>query len=149
MPHAELEVLVKVTGTYVLPAAPPAWPASTATRSEEAPQAVRPAVPDVPDVPDVPAVPDVPEAPDPFLAAVDDVDAFGVREPAACGAAAVELVVAEAQAASSPAAATAMTAVGTMRRPRARGAAVESAGGRAGISLSPHRSRIITMSNHK
>jgi hypothetical protein len=137
MPHAEVEVLVKVTGTYVLPAAPPAWPASTATRSEEAPQAVRPAVPDVPDVPD------------PFLAAVDEVDAFGVRELAACGAAAVELVVAEAQAASSPAAATAMTAVGTMRRPRARGAAVESAGGRAGISLSPHRSRTITMSNHK
>src|ERR1700689_30721 len=134
MPHAEVEVLVKVTGTYVLPAAPPAWPASTATRSEEAPQAVRPAVPAVPD---------------PFLAAVDEVDAFGVRELAACGAAAVELVVAEAQAASSPAAATAMTAVGTMRRPRARGAAVESAGGRAGISLSPHRSRIITMSNHK
>ena len=134
MPHAELEVLVKVTGTYVLPAAPPAWPASTATRNEEAPQAVRPAVPEVPD---------------PFLAAVDDVDAFGVRELAACGAAAVELVVAEAQAASSPAAATAMTAVGTMRRPRARGAAVESAGGRAGISLSPHRSRAMTMSNHK
>jgi hypothetical protein len=143
MPHAELEMLVKVTGTYVLPAAPPAWPALTATRSEEAPQVVRPAVPAVPDVPDVP------EAPDPFLAAADDVDAFGVRELAACGAAAVELVVAEAQAASSPAAATAMTAVGTMRRPRARGAAVESAGGRAGISLSPHRSRIITMSNHK
>jgi hypothetical protein len=140
MPHAELEVLVKVTGTYVLPAAPPAWPASTATRSEEAPQAVRPAVPDVPEVSEVP---------DPFLAAVDDVDVFGVRELAACGVAAVELVVAEAQAASSPAAAMAMTAVGTMRRPRARGAAVESAGGRTGISLSPHRSRIITMSNHK
>jgi hypothetical protein len=83
------------------------------------------------------------------LAAVDDIDAFGVRELAACGAAAVELVVAEAQAASSPAAATAMTAVGTMRRPRARGAAVESAGGRTGINLPPHRSRIITMSNHK
>jgi hypothetical protein len=112
-----------VTGTYVLPAAPPAWPASTATRSEEAPQAVRP------------AVPDVPEVPDPFVAAVDDVDAFGVGELAARGADAVELVVAEAHAASSPAAAMAMITGGTLSKPRARGLATGAAGGRSGINF--------------